>query len=210
VDPHGLIEDVSFSISEHEDDDFIKTGIFEIIFAKPMAKSDVIVRSWDEGRRSMDVFIRDAIEVIPSKSFQESIVVEGIAELEPEAFESEIIKESSTEIAASVPEWVKSNAGWWGKGQINDETFANGIGFLIQNHIIDVPDLMQPNMSPEIKSDDLSEDISNSQSEPLFSTVVPDWIKNTALWWSEGNLSDDDFLNGIKYLLENGVIRVRV
>ena len=35
---------------------------------------------------------------------------------------------------------------------------------------------------------------------------VPDWIKNNAGWWSEGIISEIEFLNGIKWLIENGVI----
>ena len=37
---------------------------------------------------------------------------------------------------------------------------------------------------------------------------VPDWIKNNAIWWSEGKLSEDDFVNGIQYLVKNGIIKV--
>ena len=38
--------------------------------------------------------------------------------------------------------------------------------------------------------------------------LVPDWIKSNAGWWSDGTLDDETFLNGIKYLIENGVINV--
>jgi hypothetical protein len=36
---------------------------------------------------------------------------------------------------------------------------------------------------------------------------VPDWIKNNAKWWADGNISDKNFLDGIKFLIENGVIQ---
>ena len=39
-------------------------------------------------------------------------------------------------------------------------------------------------------------------------TNVPDWIKNTSGWWVEGQLSDIEFVNGIKYLIEKGIIIV--
>jgi len=38
-----------------------------------------------------------------------------------------------------VPEWIKNNAGWWANGEIDDKTFLDGIKFLIENRIIDVP-----------------------------------------------------------------------
>ncbi len=37
-----------------------------------------------------------------------------------------------------VPEWIKTNAGWWADGALDDETFLNGIQFLLENGIIDV------------------------------------------------------------------------
>ena len=35
---------------------------------------------------------------------------------------------------------------------------------------------------------------------------IPPWIKNTALWYGEGAISDTEFLNAIKFLLENNLI----
>jgi Raf kinase inhibitor-like YbhB/YbcL family protein len=37
---------------------------------------------------------------------------------------------------------------------------------------------------------------------------IPPWVKNTAKWWSEGQLSDSDFLKGIQYLIQKGIIQV--
>jgi phosphonate transport system substrate-binding protein len=44
----------------------------------------------------------------------------------------------------------------------------------------------------------------NAQAQSL----IPDWIKANAGWWADGTLDDETFLNGITYLLENGVINV--
>ena len=35
---------------------------------------------------------------------------------------------------------------------------------------------------------------------------VPQWVKNTALWYGEGSISETEFLNAIKFLIENDVI----
>jgi hypothetical protein len=35
---------------------------------------------------------------------------------------------------------------------------------------------------------------------------IPDWIKNTALWYGEGKISETEFLNAIKFLVENKII----
>ena len=37
---------------------------------------------------------------------------------------------------SSIPEWIKTNAGWWADGQIDDKTFATGIEFLIKIGLI--------------------------------------------------------------------------
>ena len=38
--------------------------------------------------------------------------------------------------ASEIPEWIKTNAGWWATGQIDDETFAAGIEYLIKISLI--------------------------------------------------------------------------
>lgn len=37
---------------------------------------------------------------------------------------------------------------------------------------------------------------------------VPEWVKNTALWYGEGIVSETEFLNMIKFLIENDIIVV--
>lgn len=35
---------------------------------------------------------------------------------------------------------------------------------------------------------------------------VPQWVKSTALWYGEGTISETEFLNAIKFLIENDFI----
>ena len=37
---------------------------------------------------------------------------------------------------------------------------------------------------------------------------IPDWVRNNAGWWSERLISDEEFANGLHYLIENGIISV--
>jgi len=37
---------------------------------------------------------------------------------------------------------------------------------------------------------------------------IPPWIKNTARWWSEGQLGDSDFIKGIQFLMQNGIMKI--
>jgi len=94
----------------------------------------------------------------------------------------------NTSTGQKIPEWIKSNAGWWAKDQIDDTTFISGIQFLIKQGIISVS-------SQSANSDDSAHGI-------------PQWIKNNADWWSQGLISNDDFLKGIEYLVSNGIIVV--
>ena len=40
------------------------------------------------------------------------------------------------------------------------------------------------------------------------SVQIPDWIKNTAKWWSLTQISDQDFVKGLEYLIRNNIIQI--
>ena len=79
--------------------------------------------------------------------------------------------------AASVPTWVKNNAGWWADGTIGDSDFITGIQYLIEEGIITIP---------------------STTRSASTSDTIPDWVKNNAGWWADGTISENDFLNGIQ------------
>ena len=39
---------------------------------------------------------------------------------------------------------------------------------------------------------------------------VPDWVKNSAGWWAENKISDAEFISGIYYMIENGIIIIEI
>jgi hypothetical protein len=41
-----------------------------------------------------------------------------------------------------------------------------------------------------------------------ISPKIPNWIKNNAKFWSDGEIGDSDFVKGIQYLLEQGIVKV--
>ena len=52
---------------------------------------------------------------------------------------------------------------------------------------------------------------SSSNYEPNECRVcVPDWIKNNAGWWAANEITDQDFLSGIYYMIENGIIVIEI
>jgi len=85
-----------------------------------------------------------------------------------------------------IPDWIKSVAGFWHAGDINDASFLEGISYLIQNNIIVIP----------------------STDAGTGGGAVPEWVKNTAGWWAGGQIDDDTFVNAITYLIQQGLIQV--
>ena len=38
--------------------------------------------------------------------------------------------------------------------------------------------------------------------------IVPEWIKNNAGWWAEGAIDDQAFVQGIQFLITNGILDI--
>jgi hypothetical protein len=106
-------------------------------------------------------------------------------------FDSEIKSDSS-----GLPEWIKNNAGWWATDQIDDDTFKAGIEFLIKSEIKKIDKM-------RVGADNSNQDESDTENKTILK-----WIKNNAGWWAEDKLTDDDFMLGIEYLVENKIIKV--
>ena len=51
-----------------------------------------------------------------------------------------------------------------------------------------------------LKSESKINELENNLSD------LPEWFKQTAVWWAEGNLSDEEFVQSINYLKEEGLI----
>ena len=37
---------------------------------------------------------------------------------------------------------------------------------------------------------------------------IPKWIRDNAKWWSEGLITDQDYINGLQYLIQQGILKV--
>lgn len=40
------------------------------------------------------------------------------------------------------------------------------------------------------------------------SDVIPQWVKNNAKWWADGQISESEFIKGLQYLIDNNILRV--
>ena len=96
---------------------------------------------------------------------------------------------NSRRIKTKIPNWIRNTAKWWAEGAIGDSDFTSGIQFLIKEGIMQIPETAQS---------------SNGEG----SEEIPSWIKNNADWWSQGLISDDDFVKGVQYLVEQGIIKI--
>ena len=92
-------------------------------------------------------------------------------------------------LPSKIPEWIKNNAGWWAEGSIDDDSFIQGIQFLIKDNILKIP--------------------STTQDTSSTSNEIPEWIRNNASWWSDDLITDEDFIKGLEFLVENGIIKVQ-
>ena len=167
-----------------------------------------ITHNYDDEKFEMGVTSNGNFEIskklnaVSDKPFEIEIFYKTVLEKElepftlskivyPESLEKNIQKDSNAIIShdSKIPAWIKNNAKWWAEDQVDDKTFVNGIGFLIKEKIIGISDL--PDQSSETAEEN-----------------VPDWIKNTAGWWADGMITEDDFIKGIKYLVEKRIVHV--
>jgi len=42
------------------------------------------------------------------------------------------------------------------------------------------------------------------------SSSVPDWVKNNAKWWSEGSITETDYIKSLEYLITQGIIQISI
>ncbi len=102
-----------------------------------------------------------------------------------------ITSKESDRFIQTIPDWVRSNAKWWADGAISDNDFTSGIEFMIKQDIIKVPQI-----------------ISEKEKSSFTLGKIPTWIKSNAKWWSEDLISDQDFVNGIEFLIKEEIIRI--
>lgn len=52
--------------------------------------------------------------------------------------------------------------------------------------------------------------LSIPSNQPISPTpiVIPNWLKNTAKWWSENQIKDTDFVNGVQYLIQQKIMKI--
>jgi len=181
----GIWSDREKEVKEHTlKETEINNGIFEgeVLFSEESSKKGILVIP------GSTVFVKYVDRTLPPEyppTKNLDIIIEVAVAGLTESFE---ISETTQELA-EIPDWIRNNAKWWSEGAIGDSDFTSGIQFLIKEGIMQIPETAQPTTG------EVSEEI-------------PSWIKNNAEWWSQGLISDDDFVKGIQYLVEQGIIQI--
>ena len=127
----------------------------------------------------------EIIEIGPSLQKNTSTVIEP-------SLQKNTPVEPQIQPSTQIPPWLKNNAGWWADGTLDDDSFIQGIQFLIEEDILKIPSTTQ-----------------GASSSSTGSTQIPPWLKNNAGWWADGTLDDDSFIQGIQFLIEEGIIRIQ-
>ena len=84
--------------------------------------------------------------------------------------------------------------------QDNNSTSVTEVENELENNSTSITEI--ENEQEEILDD--SKLISNGEIEPK----VPEWVKNIALWYGEGIISEDEFIDAIRFLIKEGVFTV--
>lgn len=160
VDPHGFFDTVTLNTT---DDGNKHKFVYHITFAKPMEKSNILIRSWDDKRSSDDTKIFSAWKVIPQEStqtFKSEEFTPALIQTSP----SSLQPLTSPELLESIKEW-----GGYSSQSISDSQLLTEVG--------------------------------------ISGEHIPKWYLKTTKWVIDGEISQDEFVNAIKYLNEKGIIQ---
>jgi len=101
----------------------------------------------------------------------------------------------------------------WAKGSAEAESimavFSHENSKLMKIKPIDVEKIKS------IYTQDGFTSVSNTTKEETTKSIqdiktetIPNWVRTNARWWSEGTITDTDFIKGIEFLISNQIIRV--
>ncbi len=52
------------------------------------------------------------------------------------------------------------------------------------------------------------ESLWNYEADASTDLGIPQWIRDNAKWWSEGLITDQDYINGLQYLIQQGILKI--
>jgi len=141
------------------------------------------------------------------------------------------LKNNEINVSAPLLELGKVVTQWWTIGKITEGDYSNALGLLaVQNQQIqndnhnvlfkDGPIKNEVTWKDVLFADGSSENKVNVMDkvreklkieDQLYQqtdfTGLPDWFKQTAQWWVDDQITNEDFVRNVKYLKDAGIIR---
>ena len=197
-DPNNLLINVNVESTMTEDAFGTSDNVMAYDFTfTPVEKFDtdvILVTMWDYRNNVWTNYFHDALLIEDDDSDSN---LQPKTPLTPES-ENTIVDsfDDVTPEPQLLPTWIKTNAKFWSQDQIDDATFTLGLQYLIDEKII--------KLSDELYSS-IDEQVSNSINEE---PVIPFWVKTNASLWSENQITDSEFLSGIEFLVNEGIILI--
>jgi len=76
------------------------------------------------------------------------------------------------------------------------------------NYVIWIYGLAPDGIVPSGASDYLEIPIRIYAPDGTSPPSIPDWIKNNAGWWADGSIDDSSFVQGIQFLIKEGIMKI--
>ena len=186
-------------ISKYDDTEFLNQVQFDILVVddnltplRSIAQEEGRTFLYSpSGQHTIDMIVKEKPGIAKYVVWIYGLSPEGIAPSSATDYleiEIEIYAPDGTTTVQKIPDWIKNNAGWWADGSIDDDSFVQGIQFLIKEGIMKIPQ--------------------TTQGSGGNTSGIPDWIKNNAGWWADGSIDDDSFVQGIQFLIKEGIMKI--
>ena len=156
-----------------------------------------------------------------------------VSVMPPYEFAVGISKLTNNEVNVSAPliELGKAVTKWWTAGKITDGDYSNTLGLLAvdnqkasnKNYQVMFKDgptkkeitwqeILLTDGAPKNKETIMTNlrdkiKIDESFYQKTDFTGLPDWFKQTAQWWVDDQITNEDFIRSVKYLKDAGIIR---
>ena len=154
---YSLGESVTFSgtVNKYDEDRSLRISIFDsknnlIVTQKTSVNSDatfshtvILDDEFEEGKHTVKAQYGNSKATIEIITFE--IGSTSQTQIDPPSLELDAGPPDTA--IQNIPDWVKNNAGWWAAGQIDDNSFVQGIQFLIKEGIMNVPQPRQTDTS---------------------------------------------------------------
>jgi YVTN family beta-propeller protein len=176
-DRDEIFGNVDFEILEIDKNNIVLK--YDIIFAKPMDNSDILLRIWDTSRNQEEALYANGIEVVVDIDSEKETITD--AELGTTENQGDIADD-----VPSIPVWIKKSVGFWVDDVTSDNEYVNSMQYLIEEDIIKVGNVKSAKKS----------------------IGVPEWVKTVAGFWKDGSVTDQEYVDAMTFLIKEGIIQI--